>query len=58
MTQKGNEKSDQLILNLDKTYPTYIAQKYSYESPREKDLHSIKSMAEHTKRQGKKKSIS
>lgn len=32
MTQEVNEKYDQLIINIDKTDPTYIARKYSYES--------------------------
>ena len=32
MSQEVSEKYDQLILNLVKTDPTYIAQKYSYES--------------------------
>ena len=55
MTQEVNEKYDQLIINLDKTDPTYIARKYSYESQKEKDLDSLKLMAKNGKRQGKKR---
>ena len=54
MTQEVSEKFDQLILNLDKTDPTYIARKYSYGSRTEKDQDSVKSMTGHRKRQGKK----
>ena len=54
MTQEVSEKFDQLILNLDKTDPTYIARKYSYGSRTEKDQDSVKSMTGHRKRLGKK----
>ena len=54
MTQEVNEKYDQLILNLYKTDPTYLTQKYSYESRREEDLETINTMIELKKHQGKK----
>ena len=55
MTQEVNKKYNQLILDLDKSDPTYLSRKYSYEIGREKDLDSIKTMAKHEKRSGKKR---
>ena len=54
MTQETNEKHDRLILDLDKTDPTYEATKYSLQSRKKKDLDSIISMAVHKKLIGKK----
>ena len=54
MTQEVNEKYDQLTLNLYKTDPTYLTQKYSYESRREEDLETTNTMIELKKHQGKK----
>ena len=55
MKQEVNEKYDMLILKLDKSDPTYLSRKYSYDSQREKDLDSIKTMEEYKKRTGQKR---
>ena len=55
MKQEVNEKYDTLILKLDKSDPTYLSRKYSYDSQREKDLDSIKTKEEHKKRTGQKR---
>ena len=55
MTQEVNKKYNQLILDLDKSDPTYLSRKYSDEIGREKDLDSIKSMEEYKKRSGRKR---
>lgn len=53
--QEVNEKYDRLILKLNKRDPTYLSRKYSYDSQREKDLDSIKTMEEDKKRTGQKR---
>ena len=55
MTHEVNEKYNQLILDLDKSDPTYLSRNYSDEIGREKDLDSIKSMEEYKKRSGRKR---
>ena len=44
ITEEVNEKYERLHLWLDKNNPTYLAGRYDYDSQREQDLNSVKSM--------------
>ena len=44
ITEEVNEKYERLHLWLDKNNPTYLARRYDYDSQREQDLNSVKSM--------------
>ena len=49
ITEEVNEKYERLHLWLDKNDPTYLARRYDYDSQREQDLNSVKSMEEQKK---------
>ena len=49
ITEEVNEKYERLHLWLDKNDLTYLARRYDYDSQREQDLNSVKSMEEQKK---------
>ena len=49
ITEEVNEKYERLHLWLDENDPTYLARRYDYDSQREQDLNSVKSMEEQKK---------
>lgn len=46
MMEEVNKKFDKLIFELNKSDQTYLVRKYYFESKREEDLNSIKTMEE------------
>ena len=54
MTEEVNKKYDRLLLGLDKNDPICLDWKYYFDSQREQDLDSIKTMEENKKHCGAK----